>query len=471
MRTCVSLTGARDIVIFLIVCFCTLRCSPDASDRITPYERNPFYWQYRGKPVLLIGGSDEDNLVDNPAVLIENFKTLKKSGGNYVRLSLSCSQSGGVKPYRKIGESYDLESFNPEFWDRLGTIIQEALKRDIIVQVEIWATSDFYGEYWLNNPFNPVCNSNYIKENTPLPAEWDYYPVRNPQPFFYSPPELNNDTILRGYQEAYVRKVLDFTAEHPNILYCLDDATKAPSEWAFYWGNFINKEAQKRNVSIHLTEMWEEGNISDPIHADTYEHPGIFSYTEVSANNSKEGDTHYNRLMWYRDNLKRNAGGPRPMNNVKVHNRFDNGGPNSAMTGLDRWWQNIFAGCAGTCFHKPPDGIGLDNIARKHIFAARRFTSLFDIFSCEPRPDLLSAREENEAHLLALPGIIYALYFPYGGRVKLDLIKLHDARYRLRWFDIDTAEFEGTVTLINGEEIDLITPTDDKMWLGLLEAI
>ena len=43
-------------------------------------------------------------------------------------------------------------------------------------------------------------------------------------------------------------------------------------------------------------------------------------------------------------------------------------------------------------------------------------------------------------------------------------------RYRLRWFDVDTGDFENTVTLINGEQIELITPTDEKMWLGLLEA-
>ena len=28
-------------------------------DRIQPYAKNPFYWQYKGAPVLLIGGSVE----------------------------------------------------------------------------------------------------------------------------------------------------------------------------------------------------------------------------------------------------------------------------------------------------------------------------------------------------------------------------------------------------------------------------
>ncbi len=36
------------------------------ADRIQPYPQNPFYWQYKGKPVLLLGGSVEDNLFQIP---------------------------------------------------------------------------------------------------------------------------------------------------------------------------------------------------------------------------------------------------------------------------------------------------------------------------------------------------------------------------------------------------------------------
>jgi hypothetical protein len=36
------------------------------ADRIQPYAKNPTYWQYLGKPVMLLGGSDEDNLFNHP---------------------------------------------------------------------------------------------------------------------------------------------------------------------------------------------------------------------------------------------------------------------------------------------------------------------------------------------------------------------------------------------------------------------
>jgi len=35
-------------------------------ERIEVYKQNPAYWQYKGKPVLLIGGTKDDNLFQIP---------------------------------------------------------------------------------------------------------------------------------------------------------------------------------------------------------------------------------------------------------------------------------------------------------------------------------------------------------------------------------------------------------------------
>ena len=37
-----------------------------AKGRIGVYKENPRYWQYKGRPVLLLGGSVEDNLFQIP---------------------------------------------------------------------------------------------------------------------------------------------------------------------------------------------------------------------------------------------------------------------------------------------------------------------------------------------------------------------------------------------------------------------
>jgi hypothetical protein len=60
------------------------------SNGIRPYEKNPFYWQYRGKPIMLLGGSDMDNLFQwTGSKLTDHLDLLVSSGGNYVRNTMS----------------------------------------------------------------------------------------------------------------------------------------------------------------------------------------------------------------------------------------------------------------------------------------------------------------------------------------------------------------------------------------------
>jgi len=123
-------------------------------NRIQIYSENPRYWQYKGKPVLLIGGSVEDNLFQ-----ISNLKAhlelLKSVGGNYVRSTMSWVDEGDVPPFKKVGDLYDLNQWNAEFWNRFRNFITWTHEMDIIVQIEVWATFNYYREPWAANPFNP----------------------------------------------------------------------------------------------------------------------------------------------------------------------------------------------------------------------------------------------------------------------------------------------------------------------------
>ena len=154
------------------------------------WSENPFYWSRNGQPVLLLGGSDEDNLFNDPR-LWENLDTLQRCGGNYVRCTMSSRDEGNVWPYAKMREQYDLNQFNPEYWSRFKRFLKLAHERDIFVQIEFWATFDFYRGEWLRNPFNPVLNINYTVDclrasQTPhLVSKWDHHPVEKVQPFFY----------------------------------------------------------------------------------------------------------------------------------------------------------------------------------------------------------------------------------------------------------------------------------------------
>ena len=70
-------------------------------ERIQPYSGSRSYWQYRGRPVLLLGGSVEDNLFQIPH-LKEHLDLLHAVGGNYIRCTMSSRDPGDVWPLSLI---------------------------------------------------------------------------------------------------------------------------------------------------------------------------------------------------------------------------------------------------------------------------------------------------------------------------------------------------------------------------------
>ena len=99
------------------------------------------------------------------------------------------------------------------------------------------------------------------------------------------------------------------------------------------------------------------------------------------------------------------------------------------------------------------------------IKSARGVTDSLDVFSCEPRPELLSDAGENAAYCLASPGGEYAVYFTDGGRVTLDASG--KGELRLRWYAIDESRFQETDEVVSGEKIDLAAPGEGQ-WAAVL---
>lgn len=88
-----------------------------------PYADNPKYWQYKGKPVLLLGGSNNDNLFQSPDIE-EQLDLLKSVGGNFVRNTMSSRHSGDVYAYYlQEDEKYDLNKWGVEYWNRFEKLL------------------------------------------------------------------------------------------------------------------------------------------------------------------------------------------------------------------------------------------------------------------------------------------------------------------------------------------------------------
>jgi len=146
-------------------------------DRIQPYAKNPFYWQYMDEPVLLLGGSVEDNLFQIPEIEA-HLDLLHSVGGNYVRCTMSSRDEGDVWPFERDPASglYDLGKPGTAYWERFARFLELAAARDVIAQFEMWDRFDFARAPWQSNPYNPKNNSNYTFEQSGLKELIDAHP-------------------------------------------------------------------------------------------------------------------------------------------------------------------------------------------------------------------------------------------------------------------------------------------------------
>jgi hypothetical protein len=439
-----------------------------AADGIEIANANPYYWQYRGKPVLLLGGTSAvDRTFTDEGMFHRNDLTaeldkLTAAGGNYVRNLMSLGgRADTVAPFALAGERYDLDKWNEEYWRRFETFLRETAARGVITDVEMWATFDYYREGWARNPFNPKNNINYTVEQTGLAIEVKTHPSRAENTFFSTVPALNNQETVLRYQRRFVDRVLSQTLRYDHVLYCMDNETAVSPEWGAYWAKYIRSAAAKVGKKVQTTEMWDSHDLANPQHNATIDHPELYTYIEVAQNNHQQGQAHYDKLLGVR---RRIASSPRPMTNIKIYG-VDGGPSGTTQEAVERFWRNIFGGAASARFHEKH--LGSSDTALRMIQRAREVTAAFDIFPTEPRPDLLSDREENEAYCLASPGKAYAVYFPGSGSVQLAL-EGQKTGFRLRWYAIDSGKWEAGRRVESGT-ITLRTPGSGQ-WAAILVA-
>lgn len=482
----------------------------NSSNGIKPYGENPRYWEYMEEPVLLLGGSFEDNIFQFPNwyydtdrydyptgmstwTLEEHLDELINSGGNYLRNTMSSRNPGNRFPFKKISgtpgdnqptDNYDLDQWDDEYWNRFETFLAECYNRNIIVQIEIWDQFDFHrteaeswapetrgkdNTGWESNPYNPLLNINYTAAESGLPEVVDYGPstTASPHPFLYSVPELSEhenacEPIVLYYQEKFVEKLLSISLGYPNVLYCTNNETPQPMEWGEHWMQFVRNKASEAGKTVYCSDMRRANNF------DTGGHPQIleqefYDFFETSQSSAKNGDDHYNALIYAREQIKHGEK-IKPMNNVKIYE-----------TGSEppkRMWRLIFAGASSARFHRPGYtqffwGIGLNSSAMTHIKSLRMFTDEMNIFSCEPDNSLLSNRGSGEAYCIAERGKQYAVYFSNGGSVNIDLSG-SSGELEKRWLNIEKSEWGGTATITGGGTHTLNSPSAGQ-WAVLIK--
>jgi len=204
-------SGARDL--------------PASSDRpITLHPENPKYFLFRGKPLVLIAASEHYGSVVNRRFdflkyleeAADKKQTVTRTFLLYRELQAPRNPYSPVKPdspdfitpWPRTGPGkamdgeliYDLDQWNPEYFDRLHAFISAASKLGIVIELTVFSNT-YADNIWA---LNPLCADNN-KQKIGKVSWQEYISLRNPELF--------------ARQEAYARKIIDETSQYDNVYY------------------------------------------------------------------------------------------------------------------------------------------------------------------------------------------------------------------------------------------------------------
>jgi hypothetical protein len=286
----------------------------DNNGSIRPYPQNPWYWEYKGEPIMLIGASDRDNLWQwTGKVLTDHLDKMKAAGGNYVRNTMSDRNEGDTYAAKRLPNGkYDITQWNDEYWDKVKFFLEETHKRDIIAQITLWdwfdlSGDDVYGRFKVH-PLNPDNNINW--EPGTITNAWDYY----------GGALANNNQMALDYQHRFIDKLISITAQYPHVLYNIGNESGLGVEWDIYWGRYIKEAARKQGREIYVTSMlFAPASTVRRVMSNN----DVFSFADVSQNNQDAlgpvGKKHWENLLFWRKLIAMGENGPMPINNEKVY--------------------------------------------------------------------------------------------------------------------------------------------------------
>ncbi|MGQ9629387.1 MAG: cellulase family glycosylhydrolase [bacterium] len=195
----------------------------DTPIRLHP--ENPRYFLYKDKPLVLIAATEHYGAVlnrnfdytaylneaaDKNATLSRCFLLFRELGDANLNPHSPCKPLPGeyVAPFPRAGPGYatdgfpkfDLDRWDPEYFERLHGFLTEASRRDIIVELTLFSNT-YADPVWKLNPFNIKNNVNGIGD-----VAWqDYTSMRDPDLF--------------ERQRAYVRKIVREVNRYDNVYF------------------------------------------------------------------------------------------------------------------------------------------------------------------------------------------------------------------------------------------------------------
>lgn len=434
---------------------------------------NPHYLNYNGDPIILITSAEHYGAVLNLDFDYDKYlETLHAQDMNYTRIFMGnyveASNSHGISantlgpapgrfitPWKRTdipgGYSgdfkWDLDVWNPAYFDRLKDFIAKAEALDIIVELTFFCAT-YNDEIWERHAFNP---KNVVNEIGEL-SRSETNTLANP--------------ILVSYQKKLIEKVVQEVNIFPNIFYELsnepwvDNARKD-----MYLHKTIRHGAIADNWTLwavaanEYTMAWQKEMAATIVEAQSKlanKHLIAQNYTN-SKSALTEIDSNISILNFHYawpESVYLNYGWNRPIN-------FDESGfhGQSDSSYLDQAWRFILAG--GAVFnnldysfyvgHEGGDGKndapgGGSVRLRKQLSTLQRFITNFDFINLRPDFDVVFHAPGMISHALSDREREYAIYLS-GRNVGQLKLRLPQGRYSCAMIDVDTGEtvFESAI--------------------------
>ena len=452
---------------------------PPVLTGIKPYKNNNSYWEYEGKPILLIGGFSQTSqpFLQTKSDLIKELDATKANGGNYIRNTMAVfkkTKIQNVSPFVRLGNGkFDLDQINNAYYDYLRVLFEEAHKRQIIVQLELWDPLYFYGNAWVTSPWAPSNNINYSSADTGIPDTFTAKPYTEVNKIYYSVKDANKASVLK-YQEAFVKKVLEVAKPFDNIIYQIENeemkkVQPLSNDWADYWANFIKDNAGKTAYVTHMPADYDLLTSAKQDHV--LKKTSSFGFLDISQGGmGLTNQKRYELILKYVNKVK---SGPkvRPVNSTKIYKwRSSTSSETSDEIAINRMWHNVFAGVAAVRFHRPGAGIDTPSVALRQTKSMRYFANSLDITKMIPNNGILSKRSSDEAYAMSeKKGKTHAVYFT-GSSDRSVNINLNSAsgNLQLTWYNTQTGETKSGGTISGGGTLTLTTPSSNS-WVAILK--
>jgi hypothetical protein len=334
---------------------------------------------------------------------------------------------------------------------------------------------------WEPNPYNPANNINYTTMESGLLVEYpEHHPGKDEQPFFHTIPGMDDNTVVRQFQEAFVDKMLSYSLPCGNVLYCMNNETSTDPVWGQYWMKYIKDKAAEAGADVYVTDMFDVGWDMDTEEKFllSFDNPDLYTFLDISQNTSNKNTfkKQWQNILFVRDRIKNN---PRPINNTKNYGSSE-WPPDSdyykrvwyrwtTESAVQRYVLNVIGGCASTRFHRNPiGGIGLTEPAQDCIKALRKLESLVKMWELTPGNDLLTDYEDSKVFLTANPGRTYVLFFMEGGSASLNMTGCK-GNFSLKWINPFTGQWGEENKIVIGKSV-IISAPDSGSWIAVVRA-